>query len=99
LKQPVLYNLRNDQGESRDLAQANPEVVQRAVRLADAMRLELGEFMERGKAQRPTGSIFPKAPVISHEKDWGLVPPAVVNRLNAERSKRHPNWKAKTTKE
>ena len=29
--------------------------------------------------------ILPKAPVISHEKDWGLVPPAVVKALNAER--------------
>jgi len=98
LKQPVLYNLRNDQSENRDVAQANPEVVQRALRLAGAMRKELGEFMERGKAQRPTGSIFPNAPVISHEKDWSLVPSSVVKVLNAERSKRHPNWKAKTTK-
>ncbi len=96
LKEPILYNLRDDQGESRDVAQANPEVVQRALRLAGAMRKELGEFMERGKAQRPTGSISPKAPVISHEKDWGLVPPAVVEALNTERSKRHPGWKAKT---
>ena len=60
------------------------------------MRQELGEFMERGKSQRPTGSIYTKAPVISHEKDWGLVPPVVVKGLNAERSKRHPDWKAKT---
>ncbi|MFP6906977.1 MAG: sulfatase [Verrucomicrobiota bacterium] len=96
LKQPVLYNLRDDQGESRDLAQANPELVQRALRLADAMRKELGEYMQRGKAQRPTGSVHPEAPVISHEKDWGQVPPAVVKTLNAERSKRHPGWKAKT---
>ena len=80
------------------MALANPEVVQRAVRLADAMRLELGEFMKRGKAQRPTGSIYHKAPVISHEKDWGLVPSSVVKGLNAERSKRHSNWKAKNTK-
>jgi hypothetical protein len=54
--------------------------------------------MERGEAQRPTGSIYPKAPVISHEKDWGLVPPAVIKALNVELSKRHPNWKAQTTK-
>ena len=98
LKQPVLYNLRDDRGESRDLAQANPEVIKQALRLAGAIRQELGEFMERGKAQRPTGSIYPKAPVISHEKDWGLVPSSVVKVLNAERSKRHPNWKAKTKK-
>ena len=62
------------------------------------MRKELGEFMERGKAQRPTGSIYPKAPVISHEKDWGLVPPAVAKGLNVERSKRHPDWKGKNDK-
>ena len=39
--------------------------------------------------------ILPKAPVISYEKDWGLVPPAVVKALNAERSKRHPGVESK----
>ena len=98
MKQPVLYNLRDDQGERRDLTQANPEIVQRALRLAGEMRKEIVEFMEPDKSQRPTGSLYPKAPVISHEKDWSLVPSSVVKVLNAERSKRHPNWKAKTKK-
>ena len=49
----------------------------------------------RGEAQRPTGSIHPDAPVISHEKDWGQASVAVVEALNAERKKRHPGWEAK----
>lgn len=99
LTQPVLYNLRTDQGESQDVAGANPDLVRQMLGLAQEMRKELGEYMQRGKAQRPTGSISPGAPVISHEKDWGKVPTAVVEGLNKERTKRHPDWGAKRGKE
>lgn len=97
LDEPVLYNLRNDQGESENLAQANPDVVRQLQGLATEKRKELGEYMQRGKAQRPTGSIYFKAPIISHEKDWGQVPDAVVKGLNNERTKRHPGWNSKRT--
>ncbi|TWT89143.1 hypothetical protein Pla100_57120 [Neorhodopirellula pilleata] len=48
-------------------------VVHEMMKLAALARQDLGEFMHRGKSQRPTGSLFPDAPVISHEKDWGTV--------------------------
>ena len=77
------------------MAAANPDVVQEMLDLAESVRQDLGEFMQRGKAQRPTGSIYPSCPVISHEKDWGQVPIDVVEGLEAERTKRHPSWKSK----
>ncbi len=95
LKQPVLYNLRSDPGEGRDVAKANPRLVEQMLGLAEEIRDELGEYMQRGAAQRPTGSIYPAAPVISHPKDWGQVPAEVVVALNAERSRRHPGWESK----
>lgn len=95
LQQPVLYNLDADQGESMDVAAENPVVVQELLDLADSMRLELGEYMQRGKGQRPTGSVYPTCPVISHEKDWGQVSPDIAQGLEAERAKRHPDWKRK----
>jgi len=99
LKQPVLYNLRSDPGESRDVAGVNPGLVQQMLGLADEIRAELGEYMQHGAAQRPTGSIYPAAPVISHPKDWGQVPPEVIEALNKERSKRHPGWDSSAGKQ
>lgn len=98
LKKPILYNLRKDPGEAKDVSQSNPEVVQQMLKQAESVRKELGEFMQRGNAQRPTGSIFPKCPVISHEKDWVLVPADINEALNAERTKRHPGWEKKGRK-
>ena len=96
LQQPVLYNLRTDPGESQDVAEANPGMVEQMLGLAEEIRDELGEYMQPGAAQRPTGSIYPAAQVISHPKDWGQVPLEVVEALNAERSKRHPGWESAT---
>ncbi len=90
MAQPVLYNLRDDPGEGSDVAQANPEVVQEMLGLAGSIRLELGEYMQRGSAQRPTGSVYPSAPVISHPKDWWMVPDEIVQALKDERERRHP---------
>ena len=70
LDQPVLYNLAADPAESKDVAAAHPEVVQNLVALAEKTRPLLGEYMERGSEQRPTGSLFPEVPVISHSRDW-----------------------------
>ncbi len=98
LTQPVLYNLRTDQGENRNVAEANPDVVLQMLGLAAEIRNELGEYMQHGKAQRPTGSIYPNVPVISHEKDWGHVPIALVDGLNRERTMRHPDWEPKSEK-
>jgi arylsulfatase A-like enzyme len=92
LRHPVLYNLRTDPGEKEDVAKANTGLVQQMLGLAQETRAELGEYMQRGAGQRPTGSIYPAAGVISHPKDWGQVPPEIVAALKAERSKRHPGW-------
>ena len=66
--------------------------------LADSVRENLGEFMQRGKSQRPTGSLFPDVPVISHEKDWGKVDPAATEAIARERQMRHPNETTKKTR-
>ncbi len=91
LQKPVLYNLRTDEAESTNVASDNPEVVQDMMKLATEVRMNFGEFMQRGREQRPTGSLFPDVPVISHEKDWGSLDPDVVASIARERKKRHPN--------
>ena len=93
LQKPVLYNLRADEAESTNVAADHPEVVREMRSLAESMRGNLGEFMQRGKSQRPTGSLFPDVPVISHEKDWGALDLATAKAIAAERLKRHPNYK------
>ncbi|MDB4282270.1 sulfatase [Akkermansiaceae bacterium] len=93
IQSPVLYNLKTDHAESTDVAEANPEVVQQLLSFAQSTRQSLGEFMQRGSAQRPTGSLFPEVPVISHEKDWGTLDPATAKAIAKERSQRHPDLK------
>ena len=85
LTQPVLYNLLLDPAEGRDVAAAHADVVQQMLGLAQAARQELGEYMQRGEGQRPTGSVFPRTPVISHEKDWAQVDIRLIEELDAER--------------
>ena len=92
--QPLLYNLQTDPGESQNVADSNPEVVSEILGLAQKTRRELGEFMRPGSSQRSTGSIYPTAPVISHPKDWGSVPREVIEKLEAERKRRHPDYQA-----
>lgn len=91
LQKPVLYNLRADEAESTNVAADNPDVVREMTQLADSVRQDLGEFMQRGKSQRQTGSLFPDVPVISHEKDWGTIDLTTAKAIAAERLKRHPN--------
>jgi hypothetical protein len=98
LERPVLYNLHTDLAETTNVAAANPEVVQEMLGLAEFVRNDLGEFMQRGSAQRPTGSIIQGGPVISHEKDWGTVDPATAEAIARERQERHPNRKQTKTR-
>ena len=98
LRQPILYNLHSDNAESTNVADGNPEVVRQMMELADSARQNLGEFMHRGQAQRPTGSIFSDGPVISHEKDWGTVDAKTTEAIARERQKRHPKQKPPTTR-
>ena len=92
LKKPVLYNLAEDRTETTNVAADHPDVVRELMQLADSARKQLGEFMQRGKAQRPTGSLFPDVPVISHEKDWGTLSSETSDAITAARKKRHPNY-------
>ncbi|WP_166831131.1 sulfatase family protein [Thalassoroseus pseudoceratinae] len=94
LQNPVLYNLHTDKAETTNVAADNPSVVNELVELGDAIRKELGEFMQRGRQQRPTGSLFPNVPVISHEKDWGQLDSATTKAILEERQKRHPNHRS-----
>jgi hypothetical protein len=73
------------------LASADAEIVQEMSELAESIRKELGEYIQRGSGQRRTGSVVPGAPVISHEKDGGMVDPAMAEAIARERQKRHPD--------
>lgn len=98
LRNPVLYNLHKDRSESINVAANNPDVVQELTGLVDSVRQNLGEFMRRGRAQRPTGSLFPRVPVVSHEKAWGTLDPAAIDAIAMERLKRHPNLRVKESR-
>lgn len=98
VKHPVLYNLGKDQSETTDVAGDNPDLVRQMLELAASARKDLGEFMQSGSEQRPTGSVFPDGPVISHEKDWGTVDAITAEAIARERQKRHPNQKQPKTR-
>ena len=57
LEAPELYNLKRDIGESRDVAAANPKIVQRLLALADAARSDLGDTLtgRKGSGVREPG--------------------------------------------
>ena len=50
-----LFNVVEDVGETHELSVANPETVQRLLKLADQARTELGDENHAGKGQRPAG--------------------------------------------
>jgi len=54
-----LYNMNTDRAETKDVAAAHPEVVQRLQTLAEKGREELGDKITGrvGKGVRPVGSI------------------------------------------
>jgi len=53
----VLYDLKNDPGETTDVAGQHPEVVARLQTLAEKMREELGDGDRKGRGCRPAGKI------------------------------------------
>jgi len=53
--EPELYDLVDDIGESRNVASAHPEIIQKLMKLADAARKELGDDDQPGSGQRPAG--------------------------------------------
>ena len=89
IDRPVLYNLSIDPGESTDVAGKHPEVVSQMLKQVEEASKDLGEYLRRGKGQRPTGSAIPDAPIIGNEKDWRVVDPVMNATLLQERKKRH----------
>ncbi|MEY4940196.1 MAG: Arylsulfatase [Verrucomicrobiota bacterium] len=53
-----LYNVVEDQGESRDVAAAHPAVVKRLLALAEKGRADIGDLNLRGRGERPAGWLF-----------------------------------------
>lgn len=94
LEKPVLYHLKADKGESEDVAGNHPEIVSRLEALAEETRGLLGEYGQRGKGQRPTGTAIANAPIIATEKDWGTVDSATGRQIAEERQRRYPEMKA-----
>ncbi len=52
-----LFDLQMDISETTDVAAANPEVVERLRRLAEAARAELGDSQREGAGMRPPGQL------------------------------------------
>lgn len=52
-----LFNLKNDPGETRDLAKEHPEIVERLQKMAETTRKELGDTLQnaKGTENRPLG--------------------------------------------
>jgi hypothetical protein len=61
-----LYNLEADIGESKNVADANPEVVTRLQALADATKADLGADGS-GPGVRPLGKVANPLPLIDRE--------------------------------
>lgn len=55
----ALYDLGNDIGEQRNVADRHPDVVERLQRLADVMRRDLGDAAKKmeGTGRRPSGKV------------------------------------------
>ena len=52
---PVLFNVVEDVGCEKDVAEQHPDVVQRLMRLAEQARADLGDLDKPGAGQRPVG--------------------------------------------
>ena len=52
LETPVLYNLDDDVGETKDVAAQHPEIVQRLLARAQEARVELGDWNVKGRDQK-----------------------------------------------
>ena len=59
----ALYDLTTDIGETRDVAAAHPDIVQRLRVAAERMRAELGDGATMGNAARPAGHVEKPQPL------------------------------------
>jgi len=55
--EPTLFDVRNDLGETIQVAEQRPEVVERLLALAEEARADLGDRGRQGTGQRPAGWI------------------------------------------
>jgi arylsulfatase A-like enzyme len=53
-----LYNLLDDQAETRNVATGHPDVVARLLKLAEGARAEIGDLGLPGRGERPAGWVF-----------------------------------------
>ena len=53
----ALFDLESDIGETRNVAEENPDVVKRLSELGDRMRKELGDNKVKGSGNRPAGQL------------------------------------------
>ena len=59
LKYPALFNLDNDPKEQIDIASKHPEIVSKISKIADSIRIDLGDRLTgiKGKEVRRVGEI------------------------------------------
>ena len=60
LEQPALFNLKDDLGETKNLADQNPQIVAHLQKQAAAIRAELGDVDVTGTDQRPINLVDPQ---------------------------------------
>jgi arylsulfatase A-like enzyme len=66
----MLYDLRNDIGETKEVSASHPDIVARLTALADKAREDLGDLNRPGKNQRPAGHVDnPKPQLLA--APWG----------------------------
>ncbi len=52
IKQPMLFDLEADVGETKDVAAANPEVVAKLMKLIEKARKDIGDYNRMGENAR-----------------------------------------------
>ena len=74
----VLYDLANDIGETRDLAESRPEVVARLKTMIDEMRPSLGDSLQgvAGKDRRKPLLVADPKPLTRFDPEYPYVEPA-----------------------
>ena len=91
IKKPVLYNLKNDEAERKDVSVKYPEVMAKMLKMAEEARQKLGDYNDRGDEQRAVGSVVDDAPIVgNHKTDWEKVDEAVRAKIQAEWEIREP---------
>jgi arylsulfatase A-like enzyme len=60
----MLFDVRNDVGQTRNVAAAHPDVVVRLTALAEKAREDIGDMGRDGKRQRPAGHVDDPKPQV-----------------------------------